>query len=82
MIRSPLRMEYDRTCCTEIKRLDDRCLCEALEQLIWEVKVLADEEKQMGFEKGLDMQDVMLRAEKVPVYCKFQQRCKFQSVSL
>ncbi|KAK0602052.1 hypothetical protein LWI29_029900 [Acer saccharum] len=41
-----------------------------------------DDEKQMGFEKGLDMQDVMNRAEKVPVYCKLQQRCKFQSVLL
>ncbi|KAK3199503.1 hypothetical protein Dsin_022918 [Dipteronia sinensis] len=76
--RSPLRIAYDMLCCSEMERLDNECQCEALEQLIQEVKVQAQKEQQMG---RMDIKDVIKRAENVPVYCNLQQRCKFQSHS-
>ncbi|KAK2639519.1 hypothetical protein Ddye_027314 [Dipteronia dyeriana] len=77
--RSPLRIAYDMLCCSEMERLDNECQCEALEQLIQQVKVQAEKKQQMG---RMDMKDVIKRAENVPVYCNLLQRCKFQSLSL
>ncbi|KAK3199505.1 hypothetical protein Dsin_022920 [Dipteronia sinensis] len=77
--QSPLRIAYDMLCCWEMERLDNECQCEALAQLTWQVKVQAKKKQQMGM---IDMQDVIERAENVPVYCNLQRRCKFQSASL
>ncbi|KAI9184811.1 hypothetical protein LWI28_001275 [Acer negundo] len=50
--RSPFRIAYHTMCCVEMKRLDVECQCEALGELIRQVKVQA--------EGGVDMQDVCI----------------------
>ncbi|KAK2639521.1 hypothetical protein Ddye_027316 [Dipteronia dyeriana] len=76
--QDPRRIAYDKLCCWEMEKLDNECQCQALEQLIQEVKVQAEEKQQ---KRRLDIRDVIKRAENVPVFCNLQQRCKFQSLS-
>ncbi|KAK0599631.1 hypothetical protein LWI29_007127 [Acer saccharum] len=68
IIRSPVKMDYEKMCCTEMRSLDDKCHCEALEQLLVDLKILGGEQ--------VDMEDAEERAQNIPEYCNLKERCR------
>ena len=59
-------------CCTQMHKLDDKCQCEALKQIV-------DEGQQEEEMQGQEEQQMQQRAQTVVTYCRLPQRCQWQS---
>ncbi|KAI9186205.1 hypothetical protein LWI28_014851 [Acer negundo] len=72
--RSRTQIAYEPMCCMEMRFLDDECHCEALEQLLVDLKQRAG--------KLVDMEDAEERAQNIPVYCNLKERCRIHIITV